>query len=80
MTQYSATKLTLDAFKSLLSTDTELVNRITNNSDIIDMDNGSMIIHRANINKYLEQYMCKSEDDLSDTLWFSYGIFVRVVD
>lgn len=72
--------MSLDAFKYLLATDTELVNRITNNSDVIDIDNGSMTIHRANINKYLEKYMCKSEDDLSDTLWFSYGIFVRVVD
>ena len=73
-------KLTLDAFKDLLKTDSSFVEKVTNTSDIIDMDNGSMVIHRCNIVKYLEKYMCKNEDDLSDTLWYRYGIFVKVID
>ena len=56
------------------------VKNIISDSDIIDMDNGSMIIHRSNISKYLEQYLCKSEQDLEDTMWFSYGVFVKIVD
>ena len=32
------------------------------------MDNGTMVIHRQNISKYLERYMCKDEDDLQDTM------------
>lgn len=73
-------KLTLDAFKDLLKTDSSFVEKVTNTSDIIDMDNGSMVIHRCNIVKYLEKYMCKNEDDLSDTLWYRYGVFVKVID
>ena len=45
----------------------------------IDMDNGVMTIRKSNLNKYLEKYSCKDEDDLQDTLWFNYGIFVRIV-
>ena len=44
------------------------------------MDNGTMIIHRENISKYLERYMCKDEDDLQDTMWYYYGVFVKVVE
>lgn len=73
-------KLTLDGFKNLLASDKEFVGNLISSTDIINIEGGSMIIHRANINKYLEQYMCKSEDDLSDTLWYSYGVFLKVVD
>lgn len=72
--------LTLEAFKDLMSTNITLREEITNTSDIIDLDNGSMVIHRCNINKYLERYMCKNEDDLKDTLWYNQGIFVKVLD
>lgn len=48
--------------------------------DNIDMEHGRMTIHRCNINKYLEQYACKSEEDLNDTLWYSYGCLVTVID
>ena len=72
--------LTLEAFKDLMSTNVALREEITNTSDIIDLDNGSMVIHRRNINKYLERYMCKNEDDLKDTLWYNQGIFVKVLD
>ena len=73
-------KMTLDGFKSLLANDKEFVDNLVSSSDIIDVEGGNMIIHRSNINKYLEQYMCKSEEDLSDTLWYSYGMFVKVID
>lgn len=48
--------------------------------DNIDMEHGRMTIHRCNINKYLEQYACKNEEDLNNTLWYSYGCLVTVID
>ena len=72
--------LTFDAFKDLMSNDISLREEITNINDIVDMDNGTMVIHRQNINMYLERYMCKDEDDLQDTMWYNYGVFVKVID
>ena len=72
--------LTFDTFKDLVSNDASSRKEITRNSDIIDMDNGTMVIHRQNINKYLERYMCKDEDDLQDTMWYNYGVFVKVIE
>lgn len=72
--------LTFDAFKDLVANDVSLREKITNTNDIIDMDNGTMVIHRQNISKYLERYMCKDEDDLQDTMWYNYGVFVKVID
>ena len=72
--------LTFDAFKDLMANDTSFIKEITNTNDIIDMDNGTMVIHRQNITKYLERYMCKDEDDLQDTMWYNYGVFVKVID
>ena len=72
--------LTFDAFKDLMANDFSLREEITNINDIVDMDNGTMVIHRQNINKYLERYMCKDEDDLQDTMWYNYGVFVKVID
>ena len=46
--------LTFDAFKDLMSNDVSFREEITNINDIVDMDNGTMIIHRQNIKKYLE--------------------------
>lgn len=77
---HSFTKMSLDDFKNKVLSDSTFADKFTNKSDIVDLDNGSMTIHRSNINKYLEKYMCKSEEDLTDTLWYSYGVFVRVVD
>ena len=71
--------LTFDAFKDLVANDVSLREKITNTNDIIDMDNGTMVIHRQNISKYLERYMCKDEDDLQDTMWYNYGVFVKVI-
>ena len=51
-----------------------------NKVDSIDWDNGSAIIHRSNINKYLERFWCKTEDELLDTLWYNHGVFVKVVE
>lgn len=48
--------------------------------DVKDPENGTWIIYSENLNKYLERYACKDVNELSDTLWFSYGIFVTVVD
>lgn len=72
--------LTFDEFKDLMVNDISLREKVTNTSDTIDMDNGSMIIHKHNIAKYLERYMCKDEDDLKDTMWYNYGVFVKVIE
>ena len=72
--------LTFDAFKDLVANDVSLREKITNTNDIIDMDNGTMVIHSQNISNYLERYMCKDEDDLQDTMWYNYGVFVKVID
>jgi hypothetical protein len=75
-----AITLTFDDFKTLMQTDTAAKERVSGTSDIIDFDNGSMIIHRYNINKYLERYMCKDEDDLKDTMWYNHGVYVKILD
>lgn len=72
--------LTFDAFKDLMANDVALREEITHTSDIIDLDNGSMVIRKHNISKYLEMYMCKDEDDLKDTMWYNYGVFVKVIE
>ena len=71
--------LTLDAFKSMVSSSNEFKNSLIGTNDIIDCDNGTMMIYSENINKYLEKYACKNAEDLVDTLWYSYGIFVKIV-
>lgn len=72
-------KFSFDDFKEALLVDTDLKDSIVGMSDIFDYDKGSAIIHREHINKYLEKYMCKNEQDLEDTLWYSYGLFVKIV-
>lgn len=71
--------LTLDAFKSMVSLNNDFKNSLIGKNDIIDWDNGTMMIYSENINKYLEKYACKNAEDLVDTLWYSYGIFVKIV-
>ncbi|MBP5723021.1 MAG: hypothetical protein J6X18_05545 [Bacteroidales bacterium] len=71
--------LTLDAFKDAVRNNNELKERLSGLSDTIDFDNGTATIHKENINKYLEKYSCKDESDLTDTLWYNYGMFVRIV-
>lgn len=75
----SFTKMSLDEFKEKLGDNGSFRNQFVA-SDVIDMDNGTATIHRGNLTKYLEKYMCKTEEDLENTLWFSYGVFVRIVD
>lgn len=64
----------IDEFKELM------VKKNPFKLDDIDFENGRMTIHRCNIDKYLEKYACKDEFDLSDTMWHSFGCFVKVVD
>lgn len=71
--------MTLDDFKELMKND-KSVKYNYGRSDIIDLDNGTMLIYAENIEKYLEQYACKNAEELSDTLWYYYGIFVKIVD
>lgn len=71
--------LSLDAFKSMLSSNNDFKNSLIGRNDIIDWDNGTMMIYNENINKYLEQYACKDANDLVDTLWYSYGMVVKII-
>lgn len=71
--------LSLDAFKSMLSSNNDFKNSLIGKNDIIDWDNGTMMIYNENINKYLEQYACKDANDLIDTLWYSYGMVVKII-
>lgn len=70
----------LDSFRDAVKNNENFISTITGKSDTIDYDNGSAIIHRCNLSKYLEKYLCKDEDDLSNTMWYNYGIFIHVVD
>lgn len=68
--------MTLDDFKDYGGT---MLKERIKHSDLIDYDNGTAIIHSANISKYLEQFACKNADELSDALWYGHGIFLKVV-
>ena len=84
-------KFTLDSFKNAVKTDTVFKNSIINKtdtadmfmpdtgSDLFDLDNGVAIIHERNLAKYLEKYMCKDQDELSDYLYYNKGIFLKVI-
>lgn len=72
--------LSLEAFKDLMKSDREFTSKITGRNDVVDLDNGTMTIYSENIGKYLEKYMCKNEEDLMDTLWYSYGTFVKIIE
>ena len=80
---------TLDSFKTAVKTNQEFKERIINDAyrnvdkpfcqDIFDYDNGVAIIQERNLTKYLEKYMCKNQDELSDYLYYNKGIFLKVV-
>lgn len=72
--------MTLDEFKETIKTNKSVADNIYRRTDIIDIDNGTMLIYAENINKYLEKYACKDAEDLSNTLWYSYGVYVKIVD
>ena len=67
-------KYTLDEFKNFIKKERNSF------KDVIDIKNGNMVIHKSNIDKYLEKYMCKNEDDLCDTLYYSMGVWVKIID
>ena len=66
--------------KDLASIKVTLPSGNASTGDVLDLDNGVMCVKRKNLNKYFEKYICKSEEELSDTLWFNYGVFLRVID
>lgn len=70
---------TLEEFK-MMNNNHEFRKKIINRSDSIDFDNGSMTIYAENLNKYLEKYSCKDAEDLENTLWFSYGVYLKIVE
>ncbi len=72
--------MSLDAFKELVASDEEKKDEIIGRSDLIDLDNGVMRIYSEHVNRYLEKYACRDANDLSETLWYSYGIFCQVID
>ena len=84
-------KFTLDSFKNAVKTDTAFKNSIINRTDegnmfssdtgtdLFDLDNGVAIIHERNLIKYLEKYMCRDQDELSDYLYYNKGIFLKVI-
>ena len=71
--------MNLIEFQNALKTDSSFRGRITGKYDIVDFDNGTAVIYSENISKYLEKYACKDAEDLCDTLWESYGVYVRIV-
>lgn len=71
-------KLSLDEFKEMGKSQ-NFRDDIVGKTDIIDLDNGTMIIYAEHLNKYLEQYACKDAQDLEDTMWYSYGVWVKVI-
>ena len=72
--------LTLESFKELVNTDKEFKSFVSNREDTIDIDHGFMMIYRENLMKYLEQYMCKNEQDLEDYLWYNHGVMLKIKD
>lgn len=42
-------------------------------------ETGVAIIHEKNLMKYLEKFMCKNQDELSDFLYYKKGIFLKVI-
>lgn len=72
-------KYTLESFKHALNVDVQLKESISNETDVFDIDNGVAIVHQSNIMKYLERYMCKSQEELQDYLYYNKGIFLKIV-
>ena len=69
----------LEDFKERAMNDNGFRDELVGKTDIIDLDNGTMIIYAEHLNKYLEQYACKDAQDLEDTLWYSYGVWVKII-
>lgn len=71
--------MNLYEFQEAVKNDASFKNSLTGCKDVIDFDNGTALIYSENIMKYLEKYACKDADDLCDTLWRAYGVFVKIV-
>ena len=71
------TTMTLEEFKAKAA---DIKAEICNRKDIIDIQNGRMTIYAEHLNKYLEEYCCKDEEDLSDTLYYRHGVFLKIVE
>jgi hypothetical protein len=69
----------LDSFKDAVNADTGLRDSLAGTTDVIDFDNGTALIYREHLDKYLEKYSCKNENDLLDTLWYSYGVYAKII-
>ena len=68
--------MTLEEFKATAAT---IKRTICESKDIIDKEHGIMIIHEENLMKYLEEYVCKDEEDLCNFLYYHNGIFVKII-
>lgn len=75
----SKKSMSLDDFKDLVINNQEAKDFIVGRNDTIDLDNGVMRIYVEHINKYLEQYACKTAEELQDALYYSYGIYCQVI-
>lgn len=64
----------LDEFKTLIKSKNQI------KKDFVDFEHGKIIVHRENLDKYLEKYACRNEDDFSNTMWYSYGCLVKVIE
>lgn len=72
--------LTLDAFKETIKANKEFKDELINRKDIVDLQHGIMRIYPEHLNKYLEEYMCKDFNDLENTLYHYYGIFLTMFE
>lgn len=71
--------LSLEAFKSLISTNKEF-KKSFERSDAIDFKHGTATLYRENLMRQLEKFCCKNEEELVDTLYYKYGVFAKVID
>ena len=71
--------LSLDAFKELVKEDKEFKRSFKRN-DFIDYANGIGTIYRENLMSELEKFECTNEAELLDSLWYTHGVFAKVVD
>lgn len=77
-------KFSFDSFKESVKTNSILKDIGDNmdsnaNKDMFYPDSGIAIIHERNLMKYLEKFMCKNQEELSDFLYYKKGIFLKVI-
>ena len=69
----------LESFKDAINVDKALKDKIVGDIDTFDEENGIAVVHQGNLSKYLEKFMCKDQDELSDYLYYYKGIFLKVI-